>query len=507
MNEDEQIIWGQPVSFQDFVQGLQIAPSQRRVELVPKADPQKFYIREGVASPSQDQGEIRDVNKERLNRSLSRYASNNFLLSTSNIRPDQNGRYNPGLGQFAGDQTALVMSMGFDPFNASNYYKVATQIPRFRNWGFTRLLADELNNEVRVASDLGKNVGSITVTPVFESFTIPYNQPYQLFPKTSLKFFERSQSKLSEAERVGVPRGERNIRQHGSPKAPYYDYSLLNRSYEPWIINEKGQFVFDSPDKAKKLSTIHFSLNEPVRSHIQGSWDDAPTVTILPYRNMRSQAAPADVAIMDVFFPNYKGLKVSSRGSKTLTGDRTTFDYYKSHGVDVEFSSELESLRKELEIIKKRLEEIPPEERYKVEAWDVPDYVRDLYKRQEEITDEMDRIVRDWSKKNTKYIPSFEKLNEFGKAEGFDMDNYPYWFGTPIRDNDRMGKLSLDYEWVSDPSNHAGAVQQPKVALKSALEYNARPEYIEWLKWLINHQADYRKRGGKIIQKFKNRNK
>lgn len=175
MNEDEQIIWGQPVSFQDFVQGFQAAPNQRRVELVPKADPQKFYTREKVAPPSQDQGEIRDANKERVNRSLSNYASNNFLLSTSNIRPDQNGRYNPGLGQFAGDQTALTLSMGFDPFNTSNYYKVATQIPKFRNWGLTRLLANELNNEVRVAGELGKNVGSVSKTqfvlPQFKNVT------------------------------------------------------------------------------------------------------------------------------------------------------------------------------------------------------------------------------------------------------------------------------------------------------------------------------------------------
>lgn len=165
MNEDEQVIWRQPVSFQDFVQRFQATPNQRRVELVPKTDPQKFYGREKVAPPSQDQGEIRDANKERVNRSLSNYASNNFLLSTSNIRPDQNGRYNPGLGQFAGDQTALTLSMGFDPFNTSNYYKVATQIPKFRNWGLTRLLANELNNEVRVAGELGKNLTKTVINP------------------------------------------------------------------------------------------------------------------------------------------------------------------------------------------------------------------------------------------------------------------------------------------------------------------------------------------------------
>jgi hypothetical protein len=48
------------------------------------------------------------------------------------------------------------------------------------------------------------------------------------------------------------------------------------------------------------------------------------------------------MAIMDTFFPNYKGLTISSRGAKTLTGDKKTYDYYKSKGLDVEFSPEME---------------------------------------------------------------------------------------------------------------------------------------------------------------------
>lgn len=117
------------------------------------------------------QGEIKDANKERLNRSLSNYAANNFLLSTSNIRPDQYGNYSPELGTFAGNQNVLTLSMGFDPFNFSNYYKAATIFPRLRNWGLSRTLASELNNEVKVVEELGKNVGSVPKTQfVFPQF-------------------------------------------------------------------------------------------------------------------------------------------------------------------------------------------------------------------------------------------------------------------------------------------------------------------------------------------------
>ena len=314
---------------------------------------------------------------------------------------------------------------------------------------------------------------------------------------TSLKFFERP-SKISEAERQGKYKVERNIKQHGQPGAQYVDYSLINRNYEPWTVNERGQFVFESPEKAKKLSTIHFSLNEPVLSHIQGSWDDAPTITLLPYRNMRSQTAPADVAIMDTFFPNYNGLKVSSRGSKTLTGDKNTYEYYKNKGVDVEFSPELESLRRKIRILDKRLEMMPDSKKFSDGRYSKQ--TEEIYTQRRELADRMDGIVREWSSNNSKKIPSFEKLNEFGASEGFNMEKYPYSLGSPkVSYNGRpYDKYGLDYEWHTDPSNHAGSIENPKYALESAIENNLRPEYIKWLKWLINNKADYRKQGGKM---------
>lgn len=278
MNEDEQIIWGQPVSFQDFVQGFQVTPSQKRVEFIPKADPQKFYTREKVAPPSQNQGEIRDANKERVNRSLSNYASNNFLLSTSNIRPDQNGRYNPGLGQFAGDQTTLALSMGFDPFNTSNYYKVATQIPKFRNWGLTRLLANELNNEVRVAGELGRNIG--TYVPRYG-----YKQ-IQQEPRTSLRFFGKPSYERVNYSKYSVdaanPQEREILFKHWTSRYPNSGLKLLDNPQKISIgwDGENYLKVGEMPlsDRGKAIADVmgNRMLKYPFREGIDPQWVVTP---------------------------------------------------------------------------------------------------------------------------------------------------------------------------------------------------------------------------------------
>lgn len=315
---------------------------------------------------------------------------------------------------------------------------------------------------------------------------------------------------ISAAEKTGIPKVERNIKTHGTPQAPYYDYSLINRSYEPWTVNDEGQFVFASPEVAKKLASIHFSLNEPVRAHIQGSWDDAPITTILPYRNIRSQTAPVDIAIMDTFFPNYNGLKIRARGSKTLTGDKAVYDYYKSKGLDVEHSPELESLLGELKTVREQLDRIPANERYAITADARSPEVISLNAKEAELSEKIDAINRNWTEAHVVKIPSFEKLTEFGKSEGLPMEESPYQLGSPKRDAYGRPLLEeesngLNYNWISDPSNHAGVVMNPESLLKSinSGEYKVTPEYKKFVEWLVTHKADYRKKGGKIPSIFK----
>ena len=205
---------------------------------------------------------------------------------------------------------------------------------------------------------------------------------------------------------------------------------------------------------------------------------------------------------MDTFFPNYNGLKISSRGTKVLTGDKSTFDYYMGKGIDVEFSPELESLISKLKSIRKELDKIPDKERYANESSLLPEPIKTLNNEELETMNKMDEINRAWTELHAKKIPSFDKLNEFGKAEGLNLDKYPYMLGSPKRDY--YGNIipessdKLNYTWVSDPSNHSVMLMNPKYLFESINrgEYEATPEYKKFVEWLVNHKADYRKQGG-----------
>lgn len=343
--------------------------------------------------------------------------------------------------------------------------------------------------------------------PVFttESPLLPKVINYTKKPEPNARFdlFQRP-SKLSAAEKQGLPKVDRGVVRHNEPSLPYVDYSLINKHYEPWIVDETGHFILKSPEESHRLSTVHFTFNSPVTTHSGGSWEDAPTVLMLPYRNVRSQTAPVDMAIYDTFFPNYNGLKISTKGAKILTGDRPTFQYYKSKGLDVEFSPEMESLLNELKVLKTKYAQLPLEKRGAVRGqYEDVDALNDMIN---EISGKIDKIARNWTIQHRTPIPNYEKVNELGAAEGYDVKNYPFQFATPIRQNlygpRVLNSEGLDYNWVSDPTNHAAALQTPEYILQDYGD-ELRPEYRKYIEWLINHKADYRAFGGKLIKRIR----
>ena len=401
-----------------------------------------------------------------------------------------------------------------DPQYAANYGKVTPYI--FESKSIARAkepmmgYRDPVSQDMFIYSSTKRNpnataiIGHDAVTGEFtpsKGIEILNLNPENLYPiktsepLTSLKFFERKPSRISQAEKEGKVKGERNQARHGLAQTPYYDYSLINKHYKPWTVDERGNFVFESPEKSRTLGTIHFSFNEPVVSHIMGSWDDAPTLTILPYRNMRSQTAPVDMAIMDTYFPNYNGLKISSRGSKTLTGDRATFEYYKGKGLDVEFHPEMETKLQELKVLNNKYEALKSNPNFDYFS----EETQELLKQIGAVKKSIDGLGREWTKDKIKPIPSYEKVNALGTAEGFDMEKYPYSLASPKRNGYGVpleeSATELNYNWITDPSNHFMIGEYPEIVLESALrgDYGkVRPEFIKYLRWASQHGADFR---------------
>lgn len=115
---------------------------------------------------------------------------------------------------------------------------------------------------------------------------------------------------------------------------------------------------------------------------------------------------------MDTFFPNYNGLRFSTKGAKVFTGDRAVHDYYTQHGVDSKFSEELEALLREYNakngVADKYLAEhdwLPDEEYYK------------LHKAETDVSDKIQQMHFDFVDQNAER-PSLEDVHRLEQIEG-----------------------------------------------------------------------------------------
>ena len=282
---------------------------------------------------------------------------------------------------------------------------------------------------------------------------------------------------ISAAEKAGIPKGVRN---QSEPRHPI-PVSLINRS-DGYLPIEGNSFVLASPEQSRHLASVHFTMNQPVTGHGGGSWDSASTTLILPYGNIRKATGPINIEPMDTFFPNYTGLKFSTKGAKVLTGDRAVHDYYIQHGVDSKFSEELETLLKDYkskeDLAKKYLEEhnwLPDEGYYPL---------RDA---ETELSDKIQQIHYDFVDKNA-VRPTYEDLLKLEKIEGLKTGAEPLSWSTmrtPLEDK-------LGYSYFSAPATHSNLTFYDPGDNISGLPKPMQ----EFVKWMWEHKADYRKQGG-----------
>lgn len=131
-------------------------------------------------------GTVQDGNKVALDEAFSWYGLSNGLGQMSNISDYL--RNTPEFGKFIGDQNINTLVMGLDPINPSLYYNIAARFGKgvVRNWGLTRSLANQINNEVKVSSQLGKQLVSPQQTkPLLKYGDVEINNPQLAYRQVS----------------------------------------------------------------------------------------------------------------------------------------------------------------------------------------------------------------------------------------------------------------------------------------------------------------------------------
>lgn len=117
-------------------------------------------------------------------------------------------RFNPNFGNFAGQNVLNVATMAFDPFNGFGYYTAATKssVPWIRRWGLNHALAQQINSEVKTASDIGKNLASnfteVRTILVLSETPAPKGNTWTLWDSYPL-----SKPQLSTREQLGLSKG------------------------------------------------------------------------------------------------------------------------------------------------------------------------------------------------------------------------------------------------------------------------------------------------------------
>lgn len=183
-------------------------------------------------------------------------------------------------------------------------------------------------------------------------------------------------SKLSEAERLGIPKHIRTNK-FKYPKAGLStdaNVYMVHRSDDVWpvegdMIRFKMGRPYDvtveheltaetiakhpewypegtMPYKEEEVFTkypfsMHFTHGDEVASHMQGDWGGRKVTYLVPYKDIVAKnGAPYSVEPYDTFWTAGTTFGFDKKGVKALTFDKPTYLKLKSRGIDVEFSPE-----------------------------------------------------------------------------------------------------------------------------------------------------------------------
>lgn len=118
------------------------------------------------------------------------------------------------------------------------------------------------------------NKGTYTYEPIIPEKRITYEPIKALEPSTSLKFFERRPARISEAERAGIPKGERN--QPFKAKVPKITVdNAASITPEQWTAAQDAAIARGDMAEAQRLRDLHFKVNAPDTKVMDKQWHNA----------------------------------------------------------------------------------------------------------------------------------------------------------------------------------------------------------------------------------------
>lgn len=213
---------------------------------------------------------------------------------------------------------------------------------KIKNWARARLINRAMSNI------------KTPIIPRVNQIELIYQPPKRQIGKTSLKFYERPQSKLTEAEKAGIPKGDRNQSLKTNPLAGVeseVDTYLINRTNTPFtFVDGKLVWMPGNARSGESRATVHFTTDQPVIDHGSGSWAAASETFLTPYQQVvRDNGMPMNIEPMDTWFSNQYPFIIRQNGSRIFTSNPRNYYKYLQQGIDVETSKEAQEIYQQIQ--------------------------------------------------------------------------------------------------------------------------------------------------------------
>lgn len=251
-----------------------------------------------------------------------------------------------------------------------------------------------------------------------------------------MALYERPKSAITDAERAGIPRGDRNNKVpflEGAASNVPEDIVLINRAKNPYIF-ENGRIVWNNipthdidGNLLGKRITHHFTLDAPVTAHSGGDWDLAENTMIVPYRHaVEMNGHPINVEPMDTYFGGFGRFTLDQNKVKILTANPKLYRQYKLQGIDVEFSPESAALIEKANKIKTKLEPLYDKNftpGYKMSDEEISMMI-DLERQLQEVEQQNYSLVQKWTEANSRR-PTMDDIKLIEAESGLPTNAHP----------------------------------------------------------------------------------